>query len=68
VPCGTRLYVPGYGFAVAMDTGRITGAWIDLGYEDDDFVLWHQFVTVYFLTPVPPLDQIAWIIPPGAFY
>ena len=68
VPCGTKLYIPGYGFAVAMDTGNITGAWIDLGYLDNEYVQWNQYVTVYFLTPVPPLDQIQWIIPPGSFY
>ena len=63
VPCGTPLYIPGYGFATAMDTGLIEGAWIDLGYTDDEFQLWHQYVTVYFLTPVP--ETIAWSIPPG---
>ncbi|MDH5507369.1 MAG: ubiquitin-like domain-containing protein [Anaerolineae bacterium] len=68
VPCGTRLYIPGYGFAVAMDTGNIAGAWIDLGYLDEDYVTWHQYVTVYFLTPVPPLDQISWLIPEGTFW
>ncbi|MBW8012024.1 MAG: DUF348 domain-containing protein [Chloroflexi bacterium] len=67
VPCFTPLYIPGYGFAVAMDTGNIDGAWIDLGYLDDDFVPWYQYVTVYFLTPVPALENIAWIIPPGTF-
>lgn len=64
VPCGTPLYIPGYGFAVAMDTGAISGAWIDLGYLDADYVPWHQNVTVYFLTPVPDPANIAWIIPP----
>ena len=68
VPCGTKLYIPGYGFAVAMDTGNITGAWIDLGFLDNEYVQWNQYVTVYFLTPIPPLDQIQWIIPPGSFY
>jgi uncharacterized protein YabE (DUF348 family) len=68
IPCGTPLYIPGYGYAVAMDTGNIDGAWIDLGYADDDFVNWHQYVTVYFLTPVPPLENIAFYIPPGTFH
>jgi uncharacterized protein YabE (DUF348 family) len=68
VPCGTRLYVPGYGFAIAMDTAYISGAWIDLGYPDDNYVIWHQHVTVYFLTPVPPADQMHWVIPPGTLY
>lgn len=31
IPLGTRLYIPGYGFAVARDTGRaIKGHRIDL--------------------------------------
>jgi 3D (Asp-Asp-Asp) domain-containing protein len=35
IPLGTRLYVPGYGFAVAGDTGGgIIGNMIDLGYPD----------------------------------
>ncbi|OGN72214.1 MAG: hypothetical protein A2X25_00705 [Chloroflexi bacterium GWB2_49_20] len=66
VPCGTRLYIPGYGFAVAMDTAYISGAWIDLGYPDDNYVNWHRHVTVYFLTPVPA--QVHWVIPPGTLY
>lgn len=68
VPCGTRLYVPGYGFAIAMDTAYISGAWIDLGYPDDAYVIWHRHVTVYFLTPVPPVSQMQWVIPPGSLY
>jgi uncharacterized protein YabE (DUF348 family) len=66
IPCGTRLYVPGYGFAVAMDTAYISGAWIDLGYPDDAYVGWHRHVTVYFLTPVPA--NVSWVIPPGSLY
>jgi uncharacterized protein YabE (DUF348 family) len=63
VPCGTRLYIPGYGIGIAMDTGRIKGAWIDLGFADEEYVPWHQNVTVYFLTPVP--DNFPLSIPPG---
>lgn len=66
VPCGTRLYIPGYGFAIAMDTAYISGAWIDLGYPDDAYVIWHRNVTVYFLTPIP--TQVNWVIPPGTLY
>jgi 3D (Asp-Asp-Asp) domain-containing protein len=56
--------VPGYGFAYACDTGGgVKGRWIDLGYEDDNYQPWHQYVTVYFRTPVPSPDSIAWIIP-----
>ncbi|MBM4424617.1 MAG: DUF348 domain-containing protein [Chloroflexi bacterium] len=64
MPLGTRLYVPGYGFATAEDTGGgVKGKWIDLGYDDWNYVGWNQSVTVYFLTPVPPADQIKWVIP-----
>jgi resuscitation-promoting factor RpfB len=53
---GARLYIPGYGIASVADIGAgIPGqTWIDLGYSESDFVNWHQNVTVYFLTPVPP--------------
>lgn len=53
---GQRVYIPGYGFATIEDTGGgIPGTrWIDLGYSDADYVEWHSWVTVYFLTPVPP--------------
>lgn len=64
IPFGTRMYIPGYGFAEAADTGGgVKGRWIDLGYDDENYVSWHQVVTVYFVTPVPPADQITWIIP-----
>ena len=64
IPFGTRMYVPGYGFALAADTGSgVKGRWIDLGYEDDNWKSWAQYVTVYFLTPVPPADNITWILP-----
>ena len=59
---GTKMYVPGYGNALAADTGGgINGRMIDLGYLDEDYVSWHQWVTVYFLWPPP--ENIAWIIP-----
>ncbi len=64
IPFFTRMYVPGYGPAVAGDTGGgVKGRWIDLGFDDFNYEGWHQKVTVYFLTPVPPADQIVWIIP-----
>ncbi len=64
IPFGTRMYVPGYGWAEAADTGGgVKGRWIDLGYDDGNYVGWHQVVTVYFLTPIPPANQITWIIP-----
>ncbi len=64
MPLGARLYVPGYGPVTAEDTGGgVKGKMIDLGYDDWNFVNWHQYVTVYFLTPIPPADQIKWVIP-----
>ncbi len=64
IPFGTRLYVPGYGFAEAADTGGgVKGRFIDLGYDDWNYVSWHQTVMVYFLTPVPPANLITWIFP-----
>ena len=52
---GQTLYVPGYGFATVEDAcgGCVGKPWIDLGFSDDDFEGWHQWITVYFLTPVP---------------
>jgi 3D (Asp-Asp-Asp) domain-containing protein len=36
IPLGTRLYVDGYGHAVAGDTGgAIKGAKIDLGFDSN---------------------------------
>lgn len=62
IPYGTRMYVPGYGEALAADTGGgINGRMIDLGYTDEDYVSWHQWVKVYFLWPPP--ENVAWIIP-----
>lgn len=53
---GQQLYVPGYGFATVEDVcgGCVGKPWIDLGFSDNDFEPWHSWVTVYFLTPVPP--------------
>ncbi|GAB4424870.1 MAG: hypothetical protein Kow002_14400 [Anaerolineales bacterium] len=52
---GQPLFIPGYGYATVEDVGGgIPGKlWIDLGYSDDDWEQWGQWVTVYFLTPVP---------------
>jgi uncharacterized protein YabE (DUF348 family) len=62
IPFGTQMYVPGYGFAEAADAGGgVKGRWIDLGYDDDNYVAWHQYVTVYFLCPLP--SGMAWIFP-----
>ncbi len=52
---GQPLFIPGYGFATVEDAcgGCVGKPWIDLGFTDEDFEGWHQWVTVYFLTPVP---------------
>jgi len=64
IPFGTLMYVPGYGFAEAADTGSgVKGRWIDLGYEDDNWVTWSGNVTVYFLTPIPAPNSIVYIFP-----
>ena len=49
------VYVPGYGHAIIADSGYgIPGTyWIDLGFDDDNFVSWHDWTVIYFLTPVP---------------
>jgi 3D (Asp-Asp-Asp) domain-containing protein len=63
IPLGTRLYIPGYGLAVAADTGGgVKGLIIDLGYSDDDYQEWSTSVEVYLLGPIP--DKIPTI--PGA--
>ncbi len=53
---GTQVYIPGYGKAVVADIGGgIPGThWIDLGFSDGNYEPWHQNVTIYFLTPIPP--------------
>lgn len=50
-----RVYVQGYGYATIGDSGGgIPGTyWIDLGYSDEDYVGWHSWTTLYFLTPIP---------------
>ncbi len=60
---GSQVYVPGYGIGTVADIGAgFAGReWIDLGYGDEDFVSWHQTVTVYYLWP-PPKD-LTWLIP-----
>jgi 3D (Asp-Asp-Asp) domain-containing protein len=60
---GTGVYVPGYGFATVEDIGGgfPDRYWIDLGYSDDDFITWGDWVTLYFLTPVPV--NIQYVLP-----
>ena len=53
---GQPLFIPGYGYATIEDVcgGCTDRPWIDLGYSDNDWQHWSSWVTVYFLTPVPP--------------
>lgn len=43
IPLGTRMFIPGYGYAVAADTGgAVKGYIIDLGYPDGVGVDWQS--------------------------
>ncbi len=64
IPLGTWLYVPGYGVALAGDTGGgIRLYHIDLCFDDDAYESWHQYVDVYLLEPLPPPEDMPWILP-----
>jgi uncharacterized protein YabE (DUF348 family) len=51
IPLGTRMFVPGYGYGVAADTGgAVKGYIIDLGYPDGVDVDWRSgWVEIYIL-------------------
>jgi uncharacterized protein YabE (DUF348 family) len=62
VPLRTNLYVPGYGPATAADTGGgVRNYMIDLGFTDDNYESWHEWLEVYFVEPLP--DKIRWVLP-----
>jgi uncharacterized protein YabE (DUF348 family) len=65
IPLHTRLYVPGYGFGVAEDTGGwIRGMHIYVAYDEWDPNPRHLgWVTIYLLPPVSPSGKIAYILP-----
>jgi len=43
IPLGTQMYIPGYGYGVAEDTGgSVIGNIIDLGYGPDDVKDWRS--------------------------
>ena len=62
---GWPVYVPVYGPGTIEDIGAgfADRDWVDLGFTDDEYEPWHSWTTLYFLTPVPPLDFIPWILP-----
>jgi uncharacterized protein YabE (DUF348 family)/3D (Asp-Asp-Asp) domain-containing protein len=53
IPLGTHMFIPGYGFAIAADTGGgIIGDMVDLGFPDGAPVDWHTgAVDIYILSP-----------------
>lgn len=60
----TNLYVPGFGIGIAADTGGgIKRYHIDLGFDDDNYESWHQWVDLYLLDPLPPERDMVWILP-----
>lgn len=64
VPWRSWVYVPGYGVGYAGDTGGgVHGRWIDLGYAEDAYIPWSGTVDVYYLTPIPPLEDINFLLP-----
>jgi resuscitation-promoting factor RpfB len=64
IPLGTKVYVPGYGVAIAGDTGgAVIGRHVDLGFDEDDPPIWYRWVDVYLLAPVPAPDDIRFVLP-----
>lgn len=51
IPLGTRMYIPGYGYGVAADTGgAVKGYIIDLGYPDGVPIDWEtRWIDIYIL-------------------
>ena len=51
IPLGTRMFIPGYGEAVAADTGgAVKGYIIDLGFPDGVDVQWQsRWLEIYIL-------------------
>ena len=52
IPLGSKIYIPGYGFAVAGDTGgAIKGTVVDLGFDDVKLGWWKaRYVDIYLLS------------------
>jgi resuscitation-promoting factor RpfB len=62
---GMRVYIPGYGFGTIEDVGSgvpWSANWVDLGYRHSEYVPWSRNVTVYFLAPAPPPDNIMYVL------
>lgn len=64
IPLRSQVFVPSYGAGTALDTGGgVRSRWIDLGYDDSNFVSWSRWVDVYLLWPPPSADRITWVVP-----
>lgn len=64
IPLRTKMYIPGYGIGRAGDTGGgVKGKFIDLGFDQHNYQSWHWWSDIYILTPVPPRDEIRWVLP-----
>ncbi|MBI4671826.1 MAG: DUF348 domain-containing protein [Chloroflexi bacterium] len=64
VNLGANVFVPGYGIALAGDTGGgIKGKRIDLGFPEDAMEDWYRWIDVYLLTPAPPKTQLNIVLP-----
>ncbi len=62
---GAKVYIPGYGFGTIEDVGggvSWSTNWVDLGYKKENYEPWSQNVTVYFLTPIPPPENIMYVL------
>jgi uncharacterized protein YabE (DUF348 family) len=67
VPFRSNVFVPGYGVAFVGDTGGgVRGRWIDLGYDEENYRSWSGYVDVYYLAPVPPPEDINYLLPDEA--
>jgi len=62
---GMQVYIPGYGFGTIEDVGGgvpWSANWVDLGYRHKEYVPWSENVTVYFLAPAPPPENIMYVL------
>lgn len=64
IPLRSQVFVSDYGVGDALDTGgAIRARRIDLGYDDNNLVMWNRWVDVYLLWPPPPAANITWVLP-----
>jgi uncharacterized protein YabE (DUF348 family) len=52
IPLGTRMFIPGYGYAIAADTGgAVKGYIVDLGFPDGVAIDWQpKWLDIYILS------------------